>query len=127
MFLQQSPIRPYGFTLSEYVNNVITHRQNLIDNLKNIDISFNENNIVNYLNNFNFFDTDFIDIHNWMNAIIGGDNILYPSNLLVGPVWSLSQFRQVFAKLTLESDISDVNKMFQAFEIISMNYMLEVI
>jgi hypothetical protein len=126
-FTEWRPTRPYGFDFESYIQNVSDHRNWLINNLKNIDELFDETAILSYILKLNFDDSDYQSIKNWIVSILNGGNDIYPDVLSQNNLWLFKGLNRFYDKWSLEGIYSDINKMFNAFEIYNMDCILEVI
>lgn len=126
-FNDDRPPPPYGFEYDEYISTVREHRQWLIDRLTNLDSNFQSADIESYISSFVFSNEIYQSIQNWMIGVFGGDyGTLYPDQLVIQGQWRISQIKQLFDAWVMEFPDADINKMFQAFEIYTMNCILEV-
>lgn len=125
-FTADRPTRPYGYTMQEYISAVISHRNWLINTLVESDETFDSANIYNYITSLNFIDPDFESVHNWILQMFT-DNPLFPEVLLSNDQWNLEAFQRLYNKYILEGSNSDIKKMFKAFEIYTLDCILEVV
>jgi hypothetical protein len=125
-FTSERPTRPYGFEFEEYRNNVITHREWLINKITNLDNSFNANDILAYISSFNFTDANYASVQQWMLDILNGGNPTYPDVLSSNNLWLFSGLNGFYETWILEDSSAEINRIFNAFEIYNMDCILEV-
>lgn len=126
-FTAERPVRPHGFDWGSYVSNVEYHKNWLINSIEEIDENFDINNIRFYIENLSFLDIDYISIQNWMLSTIDNNFTLFPDTLINNNLWNLESFNRLYLKYISEGPYADIKKLFKAFEIYTMNCILEVI
>jgi hypothetical protein len=127
-FTANRPPPPFAFSFSEYVDNDLARKNDILNIFSNIDINFNENNIFDYISSFTFTYIGYQSIQSWMLEMISGDyNTLYPSYLVAGNGWYMERMKEVYDFWIAEDSDSDINKIFHAFELYTLNCILEVI
>ena len=110
-----------------FIAHLVETRTFYVDFLHEIDATFSENNIQDYINSLYFIDPIHLSIVSWMNDIMNGGNAILPDILIDGPFWNMTNFETFFHQLELASPESDLIKALKAFEVFNINTALDCV
>jgi hypothetical protein len=99
----------------------------LVNKLTNIDEFFDASNIAVYISSLSFVNIYYLSIQEWMIEILNNNNPTYPTLLSENNLWLFSGLNELYNVWSEEGPNSDINKLFNAFEVHTMDCILEVI
>ena len=107
------------------LENLVETKAFYVDFLHEVDATFDENNIQDYINSLYFVDPIHLSIVSWMNNLMNGGNAILPDMLIDNQFYNMTNFEIFFHQLELASPESDLIKALKAFEIFNINTALD--